>query len=85
MGWAVGYDDILRRDIGYGVPAVCEHPHCLKNIHRGLAYRCGGAHGDGCHLYFCSDHLYLDEANEQVCERCKQNKHPFDPKPDVRA
>ncbi len=27
MGWSIGYDKNLKRDIGYGVPATCEHPH----------------------------------------------------------
>ena len=60
MGWAVGYDPTWGRDIGYGVPAVCDHPGCDKKIDRGLAYVCcdsepyGGEYG--CGLYFCGDH-----------------------------
>lgn len=90
MSWAVGYDDNWKRDIGYGVPARCDHPECKKRIDRGLAYRCGGAHGvgeDGCGLHFCGKHLYLgvEGKGDQVCERCAEGKEPFAPKPDTRT
>src|SRR4051812_7048849 len=26
MGWSIGYDSNWQRDIGYGVPAFCDHP-----------------------------------------------------------
>jgi len=89
MGWAVGYDSNWRRDIGYGVPAKCDHPGCDKDIHRGLAYVCGGEpYGgeDGCGLHFCSEHLYLgvEGKEHQVCERCEAGAEPFQPTPDVR-
>jgi hypothetical protein len=42
MGWSIGYDENWKRDIGYGVPAVCDHPKCNKIINRGLSYVCGG-------------------------------------------
>lgn len=80
MGWAIGYDSTWYRDIGYGVPAVCDHPRCNTQIDRGLAFVCGGQpYGgeDGCGLYFCAIHLYYtDVKNEydadapQLCERC---------------
>ena len=60
MGWSIGYDEKWRRDIGYGVPAYCDHPGCGAEIDRGLAYVCcdqepyGG--DDGCGLYFCAEH-----------------------------
>ena len=38
MSWAVGYDSKWQRDIGYGVPSICDHPKCNKEIHRGLSY-----------------------------------------------
>jgi len=60
MGWSIGYDPKWTRDIGYGVPAVCDHPDCNSEIDRGLSYVCGGEPygGDnGCGLYFCSKHL----------------------------
>ena len=30
MGWSIGYDNNWNRDIGYGVPAFCDHPKCDK-------------------------------------------------------
>jgi len=83
MGWSIGYDSSWKRDIGYGVPAVCDHPGCNNEINRGLSYVCGGEPygGDhGCGLYFCYDHLFM--ASDQ-CERCLENQPPFDAKPDI--
>lgn len=79
MSWAIGYDTRWSRDIGYGVPAWCDHPDCQKKIHRGLSYVCGGqpfGGDEGCGLYFCEDHHCL------LCERCEKNEEPFQPKPD---
>jgi len=51
MGWSIGFDSRWNRDIGYGVPAYCDHPKCNEEIDRGLAYVCcgeqpyGGEHG----------------------------------------
>ena len=42
MGWAVGFDNNWNRDIGYGVPAICDFPGCGEEIDRGLGYVCGG-------------------------------------------
>jgi hypothetical protein len=59
MGWSLGYDERWRRDIGYGVPAWCDHPECKEKIDRGLAYVCRDQQpygGDGCGLYFCDKH-----------------------------
>jgi hypothetical protein len=68
MGWMIGYDDRWGRDIGYGVPAACDHPGCDVEIDRGLGYVCGGEpYGGemGCGLFFCSEHLfYSDPENE---------------------
>lgn len=92
MGWSIGYDSTWGRDIGYGVPAYCDHPGCTAEIDRGLAYVCaceqpyGG--DDGCGLYFCGTHL-----RGGYCERCYEwldgdleplddGPPPFDPKPD---
>jgi hypothetical protein len=86
MGWAVGYDDNWKRDIGYGVPSICDHPDCKNEIHRGLSYVCGGEpYGgeEGCGLYFCSNHLSYCKGFVQLCERCAANAEPFDPKPDT--
>ena len=89
MGWSIGFDDKWMRDIGYGVPAVCDHPDCNKEIDRGLSYVCGGEPygGDhGCGLFFCNEHLYYTPGEKdhiQQCERCSRNVLPFVPKPDV--
>jgi hypothetical protein len=82
MSWAIGYDNTYRRDIGYGVPAYCDHPQCNAEIDRGLSYVCGGeAYGGdkGCGLYFCPAHL-RDE--HQRCQRCRHYKRPYPVKPD---
>jgi len=82
MGWAVGYDSKWDRDIGYGVPAYCDHPMCSKEINRGLGYVCGAEPygGDqGCGLYFCCEH---QDFPDQICERCANGKEPFEPSPD---
>lgn len=84
MGWSIGFDERWQRDIGYGVPAWCDHPDCDEEIDRGLSYVCGGQpYGGefGCGLYFCSNHLYLGE-KVQLCERCDAGQEPFKPKPD---
>lgn len=81
MGWAIGYDSMWQRDIGYGVPATCDHPDCDEVIDRGLAYVCGGqpyGGSDGCGLYFCGRHLVTGV----LCERCYRDESPFMPKPD---
>lgn len=60
MGWSIRFDRKWKRDIGYGVPAYCDHPGCGAEIDRGLGFVCrdqqpyGGE--DGCGLYFCSAH-----------------------------
>lgn len=86
MGWSIGYDSAWQRDIGYGVPAICDHPGCGKKIDRGLSYVCGtnpygGDHG--CGLYFCDEHLFMDDVLLQLCDRCKEGAESFDPTPDV--
>lgn len=88
MGWEIGFDRNWGRDIGYGVPAECDHPDCTTRIDRGLSHVCacgepyGGEHG--CGLYFCDQHLfYKVKANGFVCWRCRNGKPPFKPKPDV--
>lgn len=90
MGWSIGDDN--GRDIGYGVPALCDYPNCNEEIHRGLSYVCGeapygGEHG--CGLFFCYDHQEYkdldDDGNKsvRVCERCLEGKESFEPKPDI--
>ena len=34
MSWAVGH--VRGRDVGYAVPASCDHPGCTEIIDRGL-------------------------------------------------
>lgn len=82
MGWSIGYDSMWQRDIGYGVPAFCDHPDCDTEIDRGLAFVCGGQpYGgqDGCGLYFCPRHQI---GRWQQCERCAGAIGPFKAKPD---
>lgn len=89
MGWSIGSDG--DRDIGYGVPAICDYPNCSAEIHRGLSYVCGDApYGGqhGCGLYFCTKHHeYKEFGNDEsvrVCERCLKGKESFDEKPDTK-
>lgn len=91
MGWMLGYDENWKRDVGYDVPAYCDHPGCTKEIERGLSYVCGSQPygGDtGCGLYFCNDHLFTKKLSREifpyvgVCSCCCRGKPPFDAKPD---
>jgi hypothetical protein len=86
MGWSIGFDSKWNRDIGYGVPAFCDHPGCGEKIDRGLSYVCGGEPygGDcGCGLYFCSKHLSYRGNKPQQCSRCLHYRPPFNAKPDT--
>lgn len=92
MSWSIGYDSNWDRDIGYGVPAQCDHPECGEEIDRGLAYVCGGdPYGGerGCGLYFCNKHMgYVNRTARmdasQLCDRCYPRiRKPFQPKPDL--
>lgn len=85
MGWSIGYDSNWGRDIGYGVPSICDHPDCNEEIDRGLGCVCGGepyGGGDedhnGCGLFFCGKHLLPIR-----CERCEGGNEPFSLKPDT--
>ncbi len=86
MGWSLGFDTNWNRDIGYGVPAICDHPKCDKEIDRGLGYVCGGdIYGGekGCGLFFCGHHL---SAGGQLCPKCdRYDKKPYKAKPDARV
>lgn len=82
MGWSIGYDDNHNRDVGYGVPALCDHPECKAVIDRGISHVCGGepfGGEDGCGLHFCGDHL---SALGQLCEQCRAGSEMFPAKPD---
>jgi hypothetical protein len=91
MGWAVGFDSNWGRDIGYGVPTICDQPECDIEIDRGLGWVCGGEpYGGehGCGLFFCWEHghlTYTERADDHppLCERCVKGEKPFTPKPDV--
>lgn len=85
MGWALGFDRHWNRDVGYGVPAICDDPDCSEAIDRGIAHVCGGAPfgGEhGCGLHFCGAHLFHGQ-ERQVCRRCLAGKEPFTPTPDT--
>lgn len=76
MGWANCGTDSKGRPIGYGFVAYCDHPGCGAKIDRGLAYACGGMHGDGgnngdfgCEGYFCTKHLVFGR-KDQLCHSC---------------
>lgn len=76
MGWSNCGTDSKGRPIGYAFEAICDHPGCTKEIDRGLGYACGGMHGEdehSCEGYFCEDHLYTAEYDDEcvgVCEQC---------------
>lgn len=82
MGWSIGFDSYWNRDIGYGVPAYCDHPKCKTRIDRGLAHVCGAERygGEkGCGLYFCGKHQI---GSWQRCGKCRYYKSPYKAKPD---
>lgn len=82
MSWAVGWDSVHGRDVGYGVPAYCDQPDCGERINRGLAYVCGAEpYGGelGCGLFFCGNH---QPGRHQLCERCLAGDKPFSPTAD---
>lgn len=85
MSWSIGFDERWKRDIGYGVPAICDYPHCTALIDRGLSYVCCGEEpygGDeGCGLYFCTNH---HNGIGGKCYQCSRGHAPFNPKPDIR-
>lgn len=60
MGWADCGNDSKGRPIGYAFEATCDHPECNAKIDRGLAFACGGMHGENdgfdCEGYFCEMH-----------------------------
>ncbi len=97
MGWGLGGPDQRGRDVGYMVPAYCDHPDCSEQIDRGLAHVCcdeepyGG--DDGCGLYFCSAHqnwrgqcercaAWFDEDEDGEDVTLEDGPPPFDPKPE---
>jgi hypothetical protein len=91
MGWSIGYDNRWKRDIGYGVPAICDDPKCNESIDRGLSFVCGGEpYGgeNGCGLYFCEKHRgfhkFRGESDyHEYCYRCVHHKPWYKKKPDT--
>lgn len=79
MGWANCGTDSTGRPIGYNHKATCDHPGCTVEIDRGLAYACGGSHGEdenSCERYFCSAHLFWDfKSKKFVCSECWKRNH----------
>ena len=77
MGWGHCGTDSSGREIGYCIEATCDHPECDAPIDRGLAYACGGMHGNGglhgddfgCEKYFCPGHM-SSGSMDQLCESC---------------
>jgi len=83
MGWSLGFDTNWKRDVGYGVPALCDHPDCSEEIDRGLGYICGGevgGGGHGCGLFFCGAHR---AGRHETCERCDAGRGAYAAKPDI--
>lgn len=84
MGY--GCYELNGRDQGYGVPCKCDHPDCDEEIHRGMAFACGGDPMENCGLFFCNKHLanWQDDDGNGCCERCAADQPAFDPKPDIQ-
>lgn len=77
MGWSDCGTDSDGRPIGYSHAGTCDQTDCKAKIHRGLAYACGGEHGEtewSCEGYFCAVHLYHvrtpDKDVIQLCKAC---------------
>lgn len=89
MSWSIGWDERWKRDIGYGVPALCDFPNCSAEIDRGLSYVCCGEApygGEGCGLYFCDKHHVQEfRGHWGACSRCANRRPPFTPKPDLAS
>lgn len=67
MGWSVGYDERWRREIGDGVPALCDHPGCDEERDRGPSFVCGNDPYGGdraCGLYERTDLSWADLRRE---------------------
>ena len=77
MGWSIGYDNNWKRDIGYGVPAFCDHPGCNAEIDRGLGFVCGGepqGGEHGCGLFVCGEHQHANSKCSQLCQHCADRR-----------
>lgn len=76
MGWGSG-TNYKGEAVGYSVEDVCNEPGCDTKIDRGLSYCCGGLEGvfggNGCGDYFCEDHLYFsnnEDNHDWLCIEC---------------
>lgn len=79
MGWGNCGTDKRGRPIGYCHAGKCDHPGCDELIDRGLAYACGGMHGEdeySCDQYFCAQHRSVVEFNDgsvkEICLKCEE-------------
>lgn len=77
MSWADSGHDSKGRAIGYACAAVCDSPGCGNPIDRGLAYACGGSHGEdeySCGGYYCDEHVFnavpAPGLRIRLCEAC---------------
>jgi hypothetical protein len=81
MGYSYGQNN-NGRDIGYAVPAKCDHPRCNEDIDRGMSYKCEtfdkNDNEKGCGLFFCGNH-----GGGYLCKRCQSYKSPYKEKPDT--
>ena len=80
MSWADCGTDSQGRPIGYAFDATCDQDGCDTAIDRGLAYACGGMHGEdvySCEGYFCYGHLTVVETLDgqvlSVCHPCARH------------
>ena len=79
MGWADCGTDSKGKPIGYAHSATCDHPGCDAKIDRGLAFACGGMHGEdeySCEGYFCHKHRrgFIEDGDRivSVCADCER-------------
>ena len=79
MGWGNCGKDSKGRPIGYNHKATCDFEGCNEKIDRGLAFACGGMHGENenyCEGYFCAKHLSFIKNRGgktiQLCPSCQK-------------
>jgi hypothetical protein len=86
MGWAnCGYNEHIKKWMGYANEGVCAEEGCTTKIDHGLSYVCGSMHEGGiygCGDYFCTAHLYaLDDSfwgSVQLCAKCLEENERKD-------
>lgn len=78
MGYKIGYQGKFKRFLGYGIPAICDHPGCETEIDRGMGHACyeGVPYDSACGGFFCSEHhenyVYPDEIEDLHQEELNQ-------------